>query len=201
MANRLYSGARWKGSFVAPACVTPPIEILPIADNYGTAIYIGDFVKLASTGYIQAASAGDTIYGVFAGCDQYFDGTAIRKGGKYPASQVYGTNFERQTKARIIPAFGQIFELDTDDTAASYDSYAEFLAFIGENCEWIAGTAIDDTSGTLLDISTHATTNTLSLHLRGISNAVDHDFAAKGVKLLCTVNLLQQPTAGSTTGI
>jgi hypothetical protein len=201
MANRAtFGGLRWRGSFISPSANVAPIEILPIADDYGTALYIGDPVKLVSTGYIEAASAGNTLYGVFAGCEQYYDGTSIRKGGKYPASQSYDTNFERQTLARIIPCFGQIFEMCTDDVGGTYDTYAEHLAFIGENCEWIAGTASGDNSGALLDISTHNTTNTLSLNLRGLSKQPDTDYAALGVRYYVTVNLLQQPTAGSTTG-
>lgn len=201
MANRsINGGLRWRGNLTAPTAVSPPIIEVPIADDYGTALYLGDPVKLATTGYLQAASAGDTLYGVFAGMKQYYDGTVIRSGGKYPASTSYDTNFERQSIARVIPAFGQVFEMDTDDVAASYDTYAEHLAFRGENCEWIAGTAVGDHSGALLDISTHATTNTLSLSLHAIASHVDHDFAAARVKWLVTINLLSKPAAGSTTG-
>jgi len=200
MANRTFGGARWRRNLTSPSSTTPPIEILPIADDYGTALHIGDFVKLVSTGYIEAAAAGDTLYGVFDGCEQYYDGTAIRRGGKYPASQSYDTNFERQTMARIIPVFGQVFEMCTDDVASTYDTYAEHLAFVGENCEWVAGTAVGDYSGSKLDISTHAVTNTLSLHLREIVKRPDNDFASAGIGYYVTVNLVQQPTAGSTTG-
>ena len=88
----------------------------------------------------------------------------------------------------------------TDDVAAAYDTYAEHLAFVQENCEWVTGTANGDYSGNLLDISTHGTGNTLSLHLHGIAKHADHDFAALGIRYYVTVNLTQQPTAGSTTG-
>lgn len=200
MANRVAPGARWRHSLLAPSVCSPPIHILPVASAYATSLYMGDFVKMVSTGYMEAAAAGDTIYGVFAGVDQRYDGEKMVRGGKYTTS-TYSTNFERQTFIRVIPAFGQVFEMRTDDVAASYDTYAEHLAFIGENCEWVAGTAVDDTSGSLLDISTHATTNTLSLHLLGLSKHVDTDFAALGVPYLVTVNLVQQPTTGSTTGV
>lgn len=199
MANRQRGGFRWRGNLLAPTAINPPIEILPVADDYSTALYIGDPVKLLSTGYIAAASAGDTLYGVFVGCEQYYDGTAIRKGGKYPASQSYDTNFERQTKVRVIPAFGQIFALCADDGTTA-TTYAAHLAFIGENCEWVAGTASGDDSGALLDISTHATTNTLSLRLHALGTGTDQDFASAYVEYLVTVNLLQKPAAGSTTG-
>lgn len=201
MANRVITGARWKYNALAPSATTPPIEIMNIADDYGTQISIGDFVKRINTGYIERAAAGDTLYGVFVGMEQYYDGTAIRKGGHYPASTSYDTVFERQSKARVIPIFGQIFEMDTDDVAAGYDTYAEHLAFVGENCEWVSGTAVGSYSGNLLNISEHNTTNTLSLRLVGISNHVDTDFAALGVKWLITGNLLHSPATGTTTGL
>jgi len=201
MANRTFGGAKWRSNKLSPGAINPPITIKPIASSYGTAINRGDFVKLISTGYIEICSAGDTIYGVFDGMEQYYDGTVIRSGPKYPATQVYGTVFERQSKARIIPVFGQVFEMCTDDVAASYDTYAEHLAFVGENCEWVAGTASGDTSGAKLDISTHATTNTLSLRLDGLAPQLDDDFAAAGIHYFVTVNLVQAPAAGSTTGV
>lgn len=201
MANRAtFGGARWRQNLLAPASTTPPVVILPVASAYGTQLSIGDFVKLISTGYIERAAAGDTIYGVFDGAEQYYDGTVIRRGGKLPASTTYSTNFERQSMVRVIPAFGQVFEMCTDDVGSTYDTYAEHLAFIGENCEWITGTAVDDSSGNLLDISTHATTNTLSLRLHGLVKHVDTDYAALGVRYYVTANLVQQPIAGSSTG-
>lgn len=199
MANRTLTGARWKQSLIAPAASSPPIEVLPIASGYNTDIFVGDFVKILSTGYVSRASAGDTLYGVFAGCEQYYDGSKIVRGGKYPANTAYGTVFERQTFARIIPAFGQVFEMDADD-ATTATTYAANLALVGENAEWITGTGTGDNSGNLLDISTHANTNTLSLRLHGLSKHVDIDYAAVGVKYYVTVNLVEKPAGGSTTG-
>lgn len=201
MANRTtFGGARWRSNLLTPNAKSPPIEICPVASAYGTVLYRGDFVKRLSTGYIEAAAAGDTIFGVFDGAERYYDGSVIRSGPKLPVS-TYSTNFERQSMARVIPAFGQVFEMCTDDVGSSYDTYAEHLAFVGENCEWVAGTASGDESGTLLDISTHATTNTLTLRLHALSRHVDTDYAALGVRYLVTVNLLAQPTAGSSTGV
>ena len=201
MANRVTPGAKWRYSLLAPNSDTPPIEIMNIADDYGTQLSIGDFVKRINTGYIERAAAGDTLYGVFVGMEQYWDGTAMRKGGHYPASTSYDTNFERQSKARVIPIFGQAFEMDSDTAGSSEDTYAEHLAFVGENCEWVTGTATGSYSGNLLDISTHATTNTLSLRLVGLSRHVDTDFAAVGVKWIVTGNLVHAPATGTTTGL
>ena len=42
-----------------------------IVKEYAANVFTGDFVKLAATGYIQVASAGNRLLGVFAGCSLY----------------------------------------------------------------------------------------------------------------------------------
>jgi hypothetical protein len=39
-----------------------------IVKEYGANVFTGDFVKLAATGYVQVAGAGDRLLGVFGGC-------------------------------------------------------------------------------------------------------------------------------------
>lgn len=199
MANVQRGGLRWVKNRYAPKTTEPPIEILPVADSYATALYNGDLVKLISDGTIQAASAGDIPYGVFVGAEQYFDGSVLRKGGSLPASTTSGSKPERESRARVIPVRGQVFEVSADD-ATTATTLAGFEAFVGENCEWIAGTASGDTSGTLLDISTHNTTNTLSLRIIDIPNKSLQDFASAYVKLHVIANLQQDTASGSTTG-
>jgi hypothetical protein len=200
MANRTFGGLRWRKNLHAPLSTTPPIEILPLSSGYATSLYLGDIVKMQDSGYLAAAAAGDTAYGVFAGVEQMYDGTKMVKNGSYNITATYSTNFERQTLVRIIPIFGQVFEVCTYDVASGYDTYAEHLAMVNENCEWVAGTASGDDSGTKLNLTTHASTNTLSLRLVGLSKQIDDDFAAAGIHWYVTGNLVQRPTAGSSTG-
>jgi hypothetical protein len=196
MSNIQRGGFRWRASKLDPAGVSVPLMILPVASAYGTVLYRGDPVKLASTGTIQAAAPGDSIYGVFDGAEQYYDGVQIRKGGSLPVS-TYGSNLTRQSKARVILARDQVFEIDADD-ASTFTTQATYQAAVGENAEWATGTHVGDQSGALLDISTHATTNTLSVRIIDIPNQEGQDFASIGVKLHVEFNLIQDATASAT---
>ncbi len=202
MANPQRGGLRWVRSKADPNQHVAPIELKTIATAYGTALYDGDIVKLTTDGSIIAAVAGDTAYGVFAGMEQYYDVSAgaMRKGGSYPASVSWGSNWERRSIARVIPARGQVFRMCADEattatTPALYDDMS------GENCEWIAGTPVGDQSGTLLDISTNNTTNTLSLNIQGFPNGSFVDYASAYVPVDVVFNLIQDQASGSTTGV
>lgn len=200
MANRRIGGFKWRFNRLTPTATEPPIDILPVASGYSTALYDGDPVKKLSDGTIAAAAPGDTMYGVFAGAERYYDGSVIRRGGSLPASTTYGSLLERQSLARVIPFAGQIFELDANDgTTATTQSAHQ--ALIGENCEWATGTNVNDQSGAVLNISTHATTNTLSLRLYNLATYPDQDFASAGVKYLVYCNLVQDGGPGTTTGV
>lgn len=199
--NPKRAGFRWIGNIQSPTAIEPPIEIHPIADDYGTALYIGDVVKIVSTGYLEAASAGDSAYGIFAGMDQIYDSSlgAVKKSATYTASTSYDTNFSRQSLARVIPVRGQKFVALCDDKTTA-TTEAGYLAFRQENVEWVAGTATGDYSGTLLDISGHNTTNTLSVRIRNLHNKNLVDFSGLYVPLEVEFNLIQSVASGSTTG-
>lgn len=199
MANLTRGGFRWRGSFDAVSQKEPPIEVLPVASAYGTAIRRGDPVKLLSTGYMDIAAPGETPYGVCDGVTQYYDGVAIRSGQALPASTTYSTNFSRQSLIRVIPVRGQKFEIDADLTDGA-TTWAGWLALIGENADWVAGTASGDMSGVVLDISTHNTTNSLGCRIREVVSPNLQELDAARVKLMIEFNLVQSTTAGSTTG-
>lgn len=196
MSNLQRNGFRWVGSKLDPAGVSMPVVVLPVASAYATVLYRGLPVKLVSTGTIQAATPGDNIYGIFDGAEQYYDGTQVRRGASLPVS-TYGSNLSRQSKARIILARDQLFEIDADD-ASTFTTQATYQAAVGENAEWVAGTPVGDQSGALLDISTHNTTNTLSVRIENIPNQDGQDFASIGVKLTVSFNLIQDATSSAT---
>jgi len=199
MANRRMGGFRWRFNVNAPSSTTPPIVLRAVASAYGTVLYDGDPVKLVNDGTVAAAGVGDATFGIFCGAERYYDGSVIRRGGSLPVS-TYGTNVERQSMARIIPCRGQVFEIDADD-ATTATTFLAYQAFIGENADIATGTNVGDQSGCQLDISTHATTNTLVWSIHDIATYPDHDFAAVGVKLLVRCNLIQEPGTGITTGV
>jgi len=70
--------------------IRPKALIGGIVSGYGTAIFVGQPIKMATTGVIQAASADETILGVFAGCE--YTPTGQRpSGGYWPDSTSYET--------------------------------------------------------------------------------------------------------------
>jgi hypothetical protein len=173
--------------------------ILPVADDFAVKLTRGYPVKLISDGTIEDADPGDAVYGIFDGAAQYYDGNFIRGGGSIPASTSYDTNLARQSLARVIPVRGQLFRASADDNTTA-TTLAGYLAFIGENVEWAAGTAVNDEAGCQLDISEHATTNTLSVRIENVPDRELQDFTATGVSLLVSFNLIQDTASGSTTG-
>lgn len=199
MPNLARGGFRWRYNKLSPRSASAPVMVVPVASAYATVLYKGDPVKLASTGTLQAAAPGDRVYGIFDGAEQYWDGTQIRKGASLPVS-TYGSNLTRQSLGRVILARGQVFEVDADD-ASTFTTQATYQAALGENAEWATGTAVGDQSGAVLDISTHATTNTLSVRILDIPNQQVQDFAAIGVKLHVEFNLTQDTAGGTTTGV
>lgn len=198
MANLSRGGFRWVRNKYAPDATSPPFVTRPVASAYATVLYNGDPVKALSDGTIAVATPGDAIFGVFHDAQQYYDGTIVRSGGKLPVS-TWGSNMSRQSLARIILARGQIFEADCDD-GTTFTTLATFQDAVEENVEWATGTAVNDQSGAVLDISTNNTTNTLSVKIEGIPNPQTQDFASDRVKLWVSFNLIQSEGSGSTTG-
>lgn len=160
----------------------------------GTAcgIGIGDPVKLVSDGTVGICEAGQDVFGVVVGVKQYWDGTYLTTGSYVPsASGAYSTNYSRETVVEVCPVNGALFIGLTDETSSSYDTYAEFRAFEGENVSIIQlGTGGRAT--TLIDISTHATTNTLVWTIVGVPGPDSQvDFASPYVPLILQANLMQ----------
>lgn len=206
-------GFRWVKSITGDSDC-PPLVKVPLASGYaptvgGTGVNLnpGDPIQIASTGYgtICVGSEGtqSVIYGIIAGFSPEYDGSVMQPRDKHiSGSGAYGTNYERQNFMWVIPAMGQIFECDTDEVSAAYDTYAEMLAFIGENVDMIL-TADTTTSRATpqLDISSHAVTSTLQWRIEGISDSQQNtDFSGAYVKLLVSVNKGQQ-TPYNTTGV
>jgi hypothetical protein len=198
MPNLVRNGFRWVQNRNAPSTTEPPIMILPVASAFAVTLTRGYPVKVIADGTIEDADPGDAIYGIFDGAAQYYDGSTIRKGGSLPVS-TYGSVIQRQSLARVIPVRGQLFRATVDD-ATTATTLAAYLAFVQENVEWVAGTAVGDEAGCQLDISGHNTTNTLSVRIENVPDRELQDFGSAGVSLLVSFNLIQDTASGSTTG-
>jgi hypothetical protein len=201
MPNLHRKGFRWVGHKNAPSQTNPPIILCPVADDFATTLKIGVPVKRLSTGYIEDADPGDTVFGVFVGAEQYYDSSigALRGGPTLPASTSYDTNGSRVSLARVIPARDQLFEINVDDNTTA-TTYLGYVAFLHENAEWAVGTDGDEVDGAVLDISGHNTTNTLSVRIEDIPDRNMQDFSAADVRLVVSFNLIQDTASGNTTG-
>lgn len=201
MPNLARTGFRWVGHKNAPSQTNPPIKICPVADDFNVTLKIGAPVKLVSTGNIEDADPGDDIYGIFVGAEQYYDATigAVRGGPVLPANTSYDTNASRVSLARVIPVRDQLFEVTCDD-AVTATTYLAYVAFIGENAQWAVGADGDQVDGAVLDISTHNTTDTLSVRIEDIPDRNLQDFASANVRLVVSFNEIQDTAGGSATG-
>ncbi len=148
----------------------PAVYRCPIASGYTGEINVGDPIKRLSTGYWQLATNGAAFDAVVCRIFPFYSTTLGRMtiGTKLPASTTYGTNFERQSFVGAIPAQRTVFEADCDD-ATSITTYANYLAAVGENVDIVIGDGTSAAANPLLDISTHAVTNTLTMRIVGIS--------------------------------
>ena len=201
MANFSKNGFRWVANRSAPTAVEPPVIILPVASAYGTAIPRGYPITLISDGTVTVAAVTDVVYGISDGAAQYYDGSFIRKGAALPATTTYGSVIQRQSLLRIIPVRNQLFRANVDENTTA-TLLSDYIAFVGENVPWVAGTTVGDEAGCQLDISLHATTATSAFvwRIENIPDRETQDFTATGVSLLISCNLPQDTAGGSTTG-
>jgi hypothetical protein len=162
-------------------------------------------IKLAAGGVNlcdgnEGAGGALAPYGIVVGIQPYYDVGSTRMvfADGLPADVAWGTNLERQSKVLVVPVQTAIWEIDTDDTAAAYDTEAEIQAFAGENADCKLWGASGETSAKpRLDISTHAVTSTLVWRILGISPTLNNqDFTGNYVKMLVKANVVQGITVG-----
>ncbi len=195
--NASLYGFRWQRSRFGLSEIT---ERMYVASGYqaspsGVSVDLrpGDPVIKVSDGTVALAAAGNATYGIIAGIGQYFDGSVMRPGGaSLPGGTTWGSVQERVSVVHVVPVAGHVFEIDCDDNTTA-TTEATYRSYIGEN----ADITINQVSGStlaspLLDISTHATTNTLVWRIVDLALGGNLDFAGTRVKLLVTCNLVQQ---------
>lgn len=204
MANTSLYGFRWVRSKTS-GISTPPIMRCRVASAYAgqvnsinVDINVGDPIVRLSTGYhalaVGAEGTQSDIFGIVQGIGTYYDSNLARMtfGKKLPNGQgAYGTNYENMTYLDVIPVENQIFEIDCDDTGSTYDTYAEYLAFVGENADHVLTTGSQPLANPLLDISTHNTTYSLQWRIEDIAPRIDQDYASARVKLYVSCNRAQ----------
>lgn len=201
----LYGFRYWKGR----AEHYPVPERARVASGYqGTSsainvdLNVGDPVKKVSDGTVALVAAGDATFGIIVGVEQYYDGAKIIKPAlRLPGASTYGTVLERQSILLIQPVAGVLWECDCDDKT-TFTTEATYNAAIGENVDiTMNGVAGSTLASPLLDISTHATTNTLVWRIVDLApNPRNQDYSGARVKLIVTCNVVQQAPF-QTTGV
>lgn len=175
----------------------------PTVSGNNVNVNVGDPVKKVSDGTVALCAAGDAVYGVVTAIRQYYDTNLGRMNfRKYlPFNTVYGTNLERTSFVEIVLAQGAIFEVDADDNVTA-TTQATYTTYIGENADQNnVGDTTNQTVNPQLDISTHATTNTLVWRIVDIAPTMDQmDYSGKFVKLYVTANVVQDAPY-QTTGV
>jgi len=150
-------GARPIGTLSASGSWTGKVRHLPIGSTYGTAIFNGDFVKLASDGEVELDSGTTalTAVGIFVGCS-YTPSTTNQKtfNTQWPASTT-----ATDAMAYVIDDPHVVFQMQSDEALNTTDR--------GLNASVVqtAGSTSIGKSKNALDGSTPATTNTLPLRI------------------------------------
>lgn len=198
--NASLYGFRWQKIMGAGQGDLQPIRC-PVASAYQAApsatnvdLNVGDPVKRVSDGTVALCAAGDATYGIIVGIAPFWDSVqkVMRFGNALPGGTTYGTVVPRQSFVWVVPVANQIFEVDCDDNV-TFTTYLTYQAAIGENCD----ITINQSSSTAkanprLDISTHATTNTLVWRIVDIPRQDAQDYTGNFVKLLVQANVVQQ---------
>jgi len=212
--NKHQYGFRWSVAYNGKPCPQPMVKHVATAqddkDDAGVSIGMraGDPVKLVTTGGVIVALTTNAVWGIVVGILPYWDGTKMVIGSKLPNQTTWGTIESRRSKVLVVPASAGVWEIDCDVSAAAYDTEGEYQAFVGENTEHVVpgGTATlvapTDSADPYLDISEHATTNTLGWRIEGVAPTLENqDFSGEYVKMLVTVNLSQEHAAPASANI
>lgn len=176
------SGAPWNGM--------ANLYFIPSTD--GTAVYIGDLVKLAGSAdtagtapTVTLAAAGDGIVGVVVGFLP--DLTNVSITGTLRAASTNRYVWVCDDPNIVLEAEG------SNGTPAAVD--------IGLNVNHAVGSpsATMGTSGATIDVGSKGTTSNLTLKLLGFVARPDNEVAASA-KLLVSINLHQHATGGGDDG-
>lgn len=138
-----------------------------IASAYATSIYQGDWVKLAADGTIQRAAAGDTVLGVFEGCN-YQDATGKNFFRKYwPASTAVLAGTVITANVYDDPFI--LWEMQHNGTPAGTADVGLLYDIAAT-----AGTALEGDSAEVINTSTGATSGHVFQQI-GFSRKPDND--------------------------
>jgi hypothetical protein len=213
MNNLTGYGFRWAKEWpgqrdipgIIPRYVASAASFDPSGGTANCVLGPGDVVNEVSDGTVffcqgtENAQTPRIPYAVVVGVYPFFDASlgshgAMRWGTVLPSDVAWGTNINRASKVACVPITAGVWEVDIDETSASWDTEAEFRDMIGENVDMINTNSPTNRLAPKLDISSNATTATLYFRIVGISRTVENqDFSGTGVKLLVRANISSTP--------
>jgi len=151
------NGAEPVNTLSASGSYSGKVRHMKIANNYGTAIFYGDFVKPVAAGGVEldAGTATLTPIGIFVGCS-YTDPTSnqLTFSQHYPASTAAD-----DISAYVVDDPDLVFKIQADATLA------QTTMFLNAGAVQTAGSTDFGRSKNALDASTAATTATLPLRI------------------------------------
>lgn len=183
--------------------IPTPIE-MAVADAYqatsdgaasNVGLSIGDPVLKVSTGTVGLATTTVDVAYIIVGFKPYWNGSFMTPTNYLPGATTGGGVIDRQSRALVIPVESCLWECDVDDNTTA-TTFAAYQAFIGENVDHVC--VADTTNASRpkanpkLDISGHATTNSLGWEIVAVSQSLENqDFSGTGVKLIVKCNNVQ----------
>ena len=151
------NGAEPVNTLSASGSYSGKVRHMKIANDYGTAIFYGDFVKPVAAGGVEldAGTATLTPIGIFVGCS-YTDPTSnqLTFSQYYPASTAAD-----DISAYVVDDPDLVFKIQADATLA------QTTMFLNAGAVQTAGSTDFGRSKNALDASTAATTATLPLRI------------------------------------
>ena len=184
------NGAEPVGTLSGSGSFTGKLRHIPITGSYGTAIFYGDFVKLANTGTVEkdTGTATMTPVGIFMGC-AYTDPTTNQMtfSQQWPAG-----NQAADPVAYVADDPNLLFRMQADGAVTQTD--------LGNNCPVIqtAGSTAIGRSKNAADATT-ATTATQPLRIIEFVDGPDSAVGDAFTDLILTYNAGHQ--YGNTTGV
>lgn len=184
-------------------------NIYATAASDGTALFVGDPVKLAADANAQGiqlvtkATAGAAVLGVVVGViNTKMDpvGGTMSGGSIALDTPVYRPASTAQY-VLVCDAPDVIYEVEA--VTGSNASYSFAVADVGQNADLstVAGSTVTGTSAAALDMATKNTTATLQWKILGVVQRPDNEITGANTKVLVKINNAQLSAGTGTAGI
>ena len=175
----------------------------------GTALFVGDPVKLAADGNAQGiqlvtkATAGAAVLGVVVGViNTKLDPVAgTMSGGSISLDTPVYRPASTAQYVLVCDAPDVVYEVEA--VTGSNASYSFAVADVGQNADLatVAGSTVTGTSAAALDMATKNTTATLQWKILGVVQRPDNEITGANTKVQVKINNAQMASGTGTAGI